>query len=351
MGVISLQKPLQEEDEKTVKNMAAMLLHRGPNHTGFYRDNKVYLGNSRLSVIDRAKRSNLPFLDNKEEVAICYNGEVSNYIELKHKYKLDKKYPFKGHSDTEVLIYLYKELGIKFLAELSGMFSFCLYDKKKQIVYLARDFFGINPHFYCHHNRKIYFASEIKALLEVPGIDLTINTQGIFDFLSFAYIPGTQTPYCGIKELRNGQLIEIELNLGRFERRYHFRAKYNTNSSITEEEASDKVYNLLINSVARNLRSDVPIGTTLSGGVDTSGIICLIKDLGKSKDFHSFSIRMGEKSFDESYYQQLVAQSCNTAHHEVLITPEQVIENFYEHIAYLDEPSGKWGIVALLYFS
>ncbi|MCY4643455.1 MAG: asparagine synthase (glutamine-hydrolyzing), partial [Bacteriovoracales bacterium] len=278
-------------------------------------------------------------------VVLCYNGEVSNYIELKKKYKLGDKYHFKGSSDSEVLIYLYKERGIEFVSELTGMFSFCLYDKALKKAWLVRDFFGINPHFYAVSKENIYFASEIKALLEVPGLNLDINRQGIFDFLTFAYIPGAQTPYLGIKELRNGQMMEIDLRSGRHRLRYYFRPKYEVDYGIPEKEASKKVYDLLLSSVERNLRSDAPIGTTLSGGVDTSGITCLIRDLGRSQDFHTYSIKMGESSFDESHFQRLVAKECGTQHHEVLVTPEQVIENFYESVAYLDEPNGNGATV------
>ena len=339
-GIISLSHPLCDEDRGVVENMASMLFHRGPSHTGFYQNSKVLLGNTRLSILDRRERSHLPVSDQDGDIVLCYNGEVSNYIELKSRYRLDQKYRFKGESDSEVLVYLYKELGIEFLSKLSGMFSFCLYDKKKQKVWLVRDFFGINPHFYAVHNQRVYFASELKAFLDIPGIDLSVNRQAIFDFFTFAYIPKTQTPYEGIRELRNGEMMEIDLNTGQHQLKYHFRASYEVNWDISEREASEKVYDMLLDSVNRNLRSDAPIGTTLSGGVDTSGITCLIRDLGKSKNLHTFSIKMGEHSFDESHYQRLVAQECGTQHHEILVTPESIIENFYQHIAYIDEPNG-----------
>ena len=113
-GIIALKGFLQNEDEKIVQKMASMLIHRGPKYTGFYRDSKILLGNTRLPIIDRKGRSHLPLSDREGHVTICYNGEVSNYIELKNKYKLEQKYSFWGQSDTEVLIYLYKELGIEF---------------------------------------------------------------------------------------------------------------------------------------------------------------------------------------------------------------------------------------------
>ena len=339
-GIIALEDELIPADNNIIQKMTLLLHHRGPYNVGYFKDQKVHFGNTRLAILDLNARSNLPMISYDEDIIICYNGEISNYIELKNKYQLEKKYPFKGTSDTEVIIYLYKELGISFLQELSGMFSFSLYDRKNKKVFLAKDAFGINPHFYTFHKNKLYFASELKSLIQVPELDLSLNQQGIYDFFTLAYIPGIQTPYNGISELRNGEVMEIDLATGDYHLSYHYRAKYEINHDVTEKEASDKVYELLLKSVERNLRSDASIGTTLSGGVDTSSITCLIRDLGKSHNFHTFSIKMGEHSFDESHYQRLVAKECGTNHHEILVNPEQVIESFYQSIAYLDEPNG-----------
>ncbi|NBX81043.1 MAG: asparagine synthetase B, partial [Flavobacteriales bacterium] len=194
-GIIGLNTVLNQKDKETVERMTSSLKHRGPDSKGFHFEEKCFLGNTRLAIIDSSERSNLPMSDSNEKIWICYNGEVSNFRELKKKYKLEEKYTFKGTSDTEVLIYLYKELGIDFIQELSGMFAFCLYDFHKSKCYLVRDFYGIIPLFYTFLNGKIYFASEIKAFLEIQEFKREINKESIFHFFSLAYIPGNNTPY------------------------------------------------------------------------------------------------------------------------------------------------------------
>ncbi len=339
-GIISLTQTLGESDKILINKMSEMLWHRGPNHTGHSYSSSVMFGNTRLNIIDPSSEANLPFSDDDEDLILCYNGEITNYKELGEKYKLDQKYSFKTHSDTEVLIYLYKEMGIKMLSELTGMFSFCIWDKKKQKVYLCRDFFGITPVFYTVQNGKMYFASEIKSLLEIPGFERKVNQLALFDYFTLAYVPGENTMFQNISELRNGQMLEINLNTGEVDKKYHYRMNYEINHDISEEQAAKKVHELLLKSVEKNLRSDAPIGTTLSGGVDTSGITCLIDELGMSNDFHTFSIKMGEDSFDESHFQRLVSKKCKTNHHEILVTGDMVKNSFYSHIAHLDEPLG-----------
>jgi asparagine synthase (glutamine-hydrolysing) len=338
-GIISLNSNQTDKDLELCERMTSLLIHRGPSQQGIITSKRFTLGNTRLSIIDPTPQSKLPMYNNDKSVIITYNGEVSNFRELKEKYKLEEKFKFHGKSDTEVVLRLYELLGIDFLQELSGMFAFGLVDRNKNKAFVVRDFYGINPMFYRVSNERIYFASEIKSLLEVDN-SKTVNSQGIFDFLTLAYIPGIQTPYEEIKELRGGELIEIDLQTGENSTRRYYEIKFETDYSITEEVASKKAYDLMYDSVERNLISDKPIGTTLSGGIDTSTMTCLVKDMGRSKDFHTFSIKMGEKSFDESPYQKIIADFCQTNHHEILVTPEDVIENIYHHMAHIDEPNG-----------
>lgn len=339
-GIISLSSNQTDQDIEICKKMTSLLIHRGPSQQGVISSKKFTMGNTRLSIIDPTPQSKLPMYNNDKSVIISYNGEVSNFLELKEKYKLEDKFNFHGKSDTEVVLRLYELLGIQALQELSGMFAFGLVDLNKNKAYVVRDFYGINPMFYHISDNKIHFASEIKALLEIPNIKKDLNTQGIFDFLTLAYIPGKETPYNDIKELRGGELIEVNLLDGTFDIKKYYEVSFETDYSITEKQASDKAYDLMYDSVRRNLISDKPIGTTLSGGVDTSTITCLIKDMGRSENFQTFSIKMGEKSFDESYFQKLVAGYAKTEHHEILVTPDDVIESIYEHMAHIDEPNG-----------
>ena len=339
-GLVSLSNDLSDSDYSTVKKMSDSISHRGPDQQKIERFNKIILANNRLKIMDLSDRSSLPMSSEDGSIWICYNGEISNFLELKTKYKLSEKYNFKGTSDTEVMIYLYKELGISFLNELSGMFAFCLVDLRKKKTWLVRDFFGIIPLFYRIKNNKIYFASEIKAFYEINSFEKSLDYHSIYHFFTLAYIPGKNTPFKEINELRGGQLIEIDNEKNTFFLKKYYNVKYPTDHSITEEEAAKNAYELMLDSVRRNIQSDAPIGTTLSGGIDTSSITCLIKDLGKSKNFHTYSLKMGEKSFDESKYQRLIAEYCQTNHHEILVNQEDVLNSIYTHMAHIDEPNG-----------
>ena len=339
-GIISLNNELRDNDYSTVQRMSDSISHRGPDQQKIKKFEKVILANNRLKIMDLDDRSSLPMSSNDESVWICYNGEISNFIELKNKYKLSEKYNFKGTSDTEVMIYLYKELGISFINELSGMFAFCLVDLRKKKTWLVRDFFGIIPLFYRIKENKIYFASEIKAFYEVNSLDKSLDYHSIYHFFTLAYIPGKNTPFKEISEMRGGQLIEIDNEKNTYFIKKYYNVEYPIDNSITEKEAAKNAYDLMLDSVRRNIQSDAPIGTTLSGGIDTSSITCLIKDLGKSKNFHTYSLKMGEKSFDESKYQRLIAEYCQTNHHEILVNQEDVLNSIYTHMAHIDEPNG-----------
>jgi asparagine synthase (glutamine-hydrolysing) len=339
-GLISLKKDLLDNDYLTVKRMSDSISHRGPDQQKIKKFEKIILANNRLKIMDLDDRSSLPMSSDDESIWICYNGEISNFRELNDKYNLSNKYNFKGTSDTEVMIYLYKELGISFINELSGMFGFCLVDFKKKKTWIVRDFFGIIPVFYRIKDNKIYFASEIKAFYEISSLDKSLDYHSIYHYFTLAYIPGKNTPYKEINELRGGQLIEIDNEKNTFFLKKYYKIKYPTDHSITEKEAASNAYDLMLDSVRRNIQSDAPIGTTLSGGIDTSAITCLIKDLGKSKNFHTYSLKMGEKSFDESKYQRLISEYCQTNHHEILVNQEDVLNSIYSHMAHIDEPNG-----------
>lgn len=344
-GILALNKALNNDDKHTIENMTGVLKHRGPDSKGFHFDNKCFLGNTRLAIIDPGEQSNLPMSSEDESVWIAYNGEVSNFKELKKEFKLKQKYAFKGESDTEVLLYLYLELGIDFIKKLSGMFAFCLFDKRKNKAFIVRDFYGIIPLFYKITPERIYFASEIKSFLEIPNFKKEINKEAIYHFFSLAYIPENNTPFVGLEELRGGEMISVDLEKNTYEKSIYYDFNYEENHEISFEETRKKVRDLLVDSVERNLVSDAPLGMTLSGGIDTSGMLGIVHHLGKSDKMNTFSLKMGEDSFDESPYQRLMSKKCNTIHHEILVTPDDVIENMMEQISYIDEPNGNGACV------
>src|SRR3989339_2099733 len=162
-GILSLGARLDEKDRCDVRRMTQILRHRGPDAIGFCDGEKYLLGNTRLKIIDLSERADLPMADSSGKILIAYNGEVTNFIELRRDYRLDDKYRFRPSSDTEVLLALYRELGIGFIDRLSGIFAFTLVDEEKGKSWVVRDFFGTRPLFTMEKNRRFYFASEIKS--------------------------------------------------------------------------------------------------------------------------------------------------------------------------------------------
>ncbi len=340
-GYISFGGTVSDRRIDEVRIMTSFLMHRGPDSAGFFHDDNVVIGNRRLNIIDLRSAANMPMCNEDGTVLITYNGEITNYKELRSEFGLDKKHRFKTDSDTEVLIHLYEELGIDCLNKLSGMFAFCLYDMLKQKVYIVRDFYGIRPLFYTYKNNGIYFASEIKAFLDIENFSDEIDCKGIWDYFTLAYIPGDKTPFKDLKELGGGEYFEVNLSNYRVARRTYYKYKYEENIfDISFDEAKKNVYELILDSVKRNMISDVPLGMTLSGGFDTSTILAAAKILGVVDKMHTYSISMGEDSFDESYYQRLMAEFSGSVHHEIKVMPEDVMNALVEHMAYMDEPSG-----------
>jgi asparagine synthase (glutamine-hydrolysing) len=337
-GIISLQVKVQPQDAKLVLEMVKRIKHRGPNRQSVQAFAQCVLGNARLNIIDLSDTGNMPMSNSDGTVWITYNGEVSNFRQLKNKFQLEKKYSFQGTSDTEVLVHLYEEMGIAFIHLLSGMFAFCLYDSRIEKVFLVRDFFGINPVFYSMKGDKIYFASEIKALLEIPDFNREVDREALTHYFTLGYIPHRLTPFKNICELRPSEMLEADLNTGTFKVGDYYRLNYEENFDISEEEATKKVYELMLDSVERNLISDAPLGIALSGGVDSSSILALARKLERTKQMHTFSIKLAESTFDESRYQQIMTKYAGSIHHEVLVTPGQIEESMMAHLAYMDEP-------------
>ncbi len=339
-GVLSLKSNITEDDLRNVRNMTASLRHRGPDSEGAWHDERAALGNTRLTILDLTDNGNLPMGNDGRTVWIAYNGEVTNFRELKAQFRLEEKYRFHSTSDTEVLLHLYEELGIDFLRHLSGMFAFCLYDKRIGKAYVVRDFYGTRPLFTMARGDRLYFASEIKAFLDLPGFDEKLDHQALYDYLSLAYIPGRRTPFEKIREVLGGHLLEVDTAKGTVSEREYYRVHFAPDPSLREEETARALHDRMLDAVRRNLISDAPLGLTLSGGFDTGAILGLTHELGAAQGIHTFSIKMNEPSFDESRYQRLLADRFKPIHHEIAVNPSDVLEHLVRHMAYMDEPTG-----------
>ncbi len=344
-GIVSLGSKINDNDIKEAEQMTAILKHRGPDSIDTFVSPHCVFGNTRLNIIDLSENAHLPMSNEDKTVWITYNGEVTDFKELKKNFKLDDKYRFRSTSDTEVVIHLYEELGINFLKHLSGMFAFALYDKKIGKIYLVRDFFGIRPLFYMVKRDRLYFSSEIKSFLKLASFSYKIDPAAIYHFFSLAYIPGKLPPFKSIQELPDSHLVEIDCLGNSFQEREYYRLDYQPDYSLPVNETAHQLHDILLDSVRRNLISDVPVGLTLSGGVDTSSLLALAKELGVSNTIHTFSIKMNQSSFDESYYQRFMAGFARSIHHEIVVDPQDVIDNLIVQMAYMDEPSGNGAVI------
>lgn len=338
-GTLSLGTPLAEADRETVARMADMLRHRGPDGAGILHDGRCVLGNTRLKVTDLSDRAALPMANEDGSVWLAFNGALTNFRELMDERGLAARHRFRSSSDAEVLLHLYEEMGIECLSVLSGMFAFCLCDRRLGRAYLVRDFYGLRPVFYALRGRRLHFASEIKALLEVPGLGRDMDRQALWHYFSLGYIPGSMTPFTGIRELQGGWLVEADLATGlRIERRYH-EVDYRPDEGMTEAEAAVQVRDAVRESVRRSLAVDAPTGLTLSGGFDTSMLLATAKELGLSTRLHTFSLRVDEPSFDESRYQKVMVEFARPIHHEIVVRPSDIEQGLDAAVAHLDEPS------------
>lgn len=351
-GIISLGQRLSETDLEQGQRMTSILHHRGPDSRGFLSDERCFFGNTRLSVIDLSAQADLPMSSESGDIWLAYNGEITNFRELRDRFRLEQKYTFRTSSDTEVLLHLYQELGIECMDHLSGMFAFALYDRGRKRVYIVRDFFGTRPLFWTRIDDRFYFASEIKSFLEIRGFTPEVNREALFHYFSLAYIPGTLTAFRGVHELDGSHLIEIDLDSDADPApREYYRIEFKPDSEMTLREAEEGFYQAILGATDRNLISDAPIGTTLSGGLDSSSILGLSRILGKSSELHSFSLRVREKSFDESSYQRIMADYAGTIHHEISVGPDDVRKNLFRQMAFMDEPIGDGSAIPFLLLS
>jgi asparagine synthase (glutamine-hydrolysing) len=348
-GALALDSRLDETDSAVVRAMTGMLRHRGPSAQRVFWDDDCALGNTRLSVMDPSDNAALPMPSADGSVWLSFNGTVTDA--LKRREELARKRPFRSTSDTEVLLRLYEEKGIDFISGLSGMFAFCLYDRARRKAFLVRDPHGLRPVFFTRKRGRLYFASEIKALLEIPGLEKTLDREALWHFLSLAYIPGGRTPYEDIEELRAGHLLEVDLAAGRVEMRRYHRTVYAPDDSLSEADAAATLRGLLRESVRGNLVADAPVGLTLSGGFDTSTLLALAREQGGSREMHTFSLKVNEASFDESRYQKIMVDFARPIHHEIVVDPEDVMANIESSVAYMDEPSGNGGAVPMFLLS
>lgn len=325
-----------QADPNILKNMLSRIQHRGPDESGIYLNKGIGLGHVRLSILDLETGSQ-PMSDDEGYFWIVFNGEIFNYIELRDEL-LAKGYRFRTTSDTEVLLSLYKEYGEKCLQKLNGQFAFAIWNKQKEVLFLARDRIGIRPLYYTAIGDTFIFGSEIKAILEYPEVNPKISPYALNQIFTFWSTLQSRTIFKNINKIPAGHYMIVSKK-GLAIRPYWsltFPVE-GEETKISLEDATGQLDQLYKNAVMLRLRSDVPVGAYLSGGIDSSITTAYIRDLFPDI-FRSFSIGFSDTEFDETSYQQMMIQYLNTKNSSITCNPEEIADFFPEVIWHTETP-------------
>lgn len=381
-GIFSVKHHL---DSKQIATMSRVLKHRGPDDEGFLAvdtrvgdvqhlvsaDSKVdgqrieaftssvnlYLGHRRLSIIDPSPAGHQPMADNDQTLWIVFNGEIYNYIELREELK-QKGHRFRTGTDTEVILTAYRVWGNACVEKFNGMWAFVIYDKKKNILFGSRDRFGVKPLYYFNKNGYFAFASEIKAFFCLPFIDKKINPAAVFDYLVFGAEERHEEGFVrGIIELTPAHCFTVDLYSCKFHKWRYFTLNFaniwEKYDAIRSNQYANDVEQLIYDAIRVRLRSDVPIGSCLSGGIDSSSIVCVINDL-LSKEVISqvgnqqrvFTASYDEPSIDESRWAKIVVENTDTKWHQTFPQPVDLLHDIEDLVYTQDVPFGSTSIYA-----
>jgi asparagine synthase (glutamine-hydrolysing) len=336
---VSSMKPDSPFDLNARENQAirmiASIRHRGPDGLGLLIDPPLYMGHCRLAILDPTPDGHQPMCDLKERYWISYNGEVYNFPELKREL-IQLGATFRTRTDTEVLLHAFLYWGRDMLARLDGMFAFTIWDRHKRSLWLARDGVGIKPLFYAANHDRFLFGSEIKAIL-AAGVSSEPDHEALGTFLSFGYVAAPATGFSGIRQLPPGHEMTVSFGERDPQPSRWFRMPYpNAPTTWSRWESADRLHNAFSESVNRQLRSDVPIGAFLSGGLDSSSVVACMTRLNPSP-IQTYSIAMSDKDFDESEPAMAMATYARTIHHAPLVEASH-FEDLVSAVYHAEDP-------------
>ena len=338
VGIIN--KNNKKVDLRLLERMASKIENRGPDDEGYFIDENIGFFHKRLSIIDISQGHQPMF---SSENCIVYNGEIYNYIELREELK-SKGHSFNTNSDTEVILKTYEEHGLECFNKLNGMFAFLIYDKRKKRLIAARDHFGIKPLYYYWDENHLIFASEIKALLEHPSIKAEFNLSSFDEYLTFQYVLGQNTLFKNIFKIEPGHYLNLNLDSMKFQYNKYWDLDFTIDKYHTESYFIDEIKNLLHDSIKTQLRSDVPVGAHLSGGIDSSIVTLMSSKLSENR-LHTFPGAFNEGiEFDETRYASEVAADSQSIMHIIRPTEKEFIDLLPKLIYSLDEPVAGPGV-------
>src|SRR5215470_11112308 len=312
------------------------IVHRGPDDEGFFVEENVGLAMRRLSIID-VKTGHQPIANENRDVWIVFNGEIYNHAELRAD--LEKRgHQYRTRSDTETIVHLYEEYGSECVKHLRGMFALVIWDRRKRVLFAARDRMGIKPFYYRWDGKSFLFGSEIKAILEYPGVDAEFDRSTLGEYLAFGYITGPQTMYTGIRKLMPGHTLELGERAGEPLIKQYWDLAVKDDATPLSREFYLRTYREKLESaVSSHLMSDVPLGVFLSGGLDSSAVAALTAKIRGDK-IQTFAVGYGEEEFSELPYARQVAAHIRSDHHEVRLSREEFFDSLPRLIWHEDEP-------------
>lgn len=342
-------------DIDTLDRMTGMLAHRGPDDSGLWQNqagsrDRVGLGARRLSILDLSSAGHQPMSSADGSLTIVYNGEIYNHVQLRERL-VSKGYEFHSHSDTETLLNLYHDLGPDCVRHLNGIFGFAIWDERHRRLFLARDHFGVKPLYYAHHGDRFAFASEAKALPELPGFQRRINHKALDEYLTFLWVPEPRTMFDGIDKIPAGHYAILQdggLEISQYWN-WNFHAA-DHRYPRGERELVEELRERLLATVQAQMQSDVPVGAFLSAGVDSS---CIVAAMRQATDapIHTYTIafqerdRHGEVAVDDVGVARRTAARFGCDHTEIIFEPESV--DLLPHLVWhMDEPVGDPAIIA-----
>jgi asparagine synthase (glutamine-hydrolysing) len=332
-------------DKDLLKRMTRALYHRGPDGEGYYFDEQAGLGHRRLSIID-LEAGKQPMCNEDGSIWVTFNGEIYNYLDLR-KDLLAKGHQFKTESDTEVIVHLYEELGAGFSEKLRGMFAIGLWDKRAKQLILTRDRVGKKPLYYAVIDGALYFTSEMKALLQVPGFNRDIDCEALSDYFSLLYVPAPKSIFKSVRKLKPAHYLVFD-DRGTREICY-WDLSFDQTEIKSEQQWCDQFLAAYQEAVQLRLRSDVPLGAFLSGGVDSSSVVALMHQINGNR-VTTCSVGFDEKAYDESAAAAEFASSLNTDHHEETVRADamSILDKLVWHY---DEPFADSSAVPTYYVS
>jgi asparagine synthase (glutamine-hydrolysing) len=326
--------------EDTLTSMLQAIAHRGPDDEGkcYFRcagsGHHVFLGHRRLAIID-PEGAHQPMCDTGAGLALTFNGEIYNFRELRDELSR-LGYRFTRDSDTEVLLRAYQHWEGEVVHHLRGMFAFAIWDARNERLFLARDRFGEKPLYLCEDRNGLYFASEIKALLRIPGIKPSVDLAAVWDYLAYRYVPGPKTLFSGIRKLMPGTTATWER--GKFKEKRYWSAPDRSlrNGQQPQRDVVETFLSRLDDAVKLQMVSDVPFGAFLSGGIDSSTIVALMSR--HNAMVKTFSVGFEEDSYSELAYAAEVATHFGTQHHEIVVAHRDIIDRLPRLVAFRDAP-------------